>query len=239
MMKGTILLWINNYKKLFIGCGIAYLVIVILTAVVTKTPIMESEYSELYISMLAVAVGLITIIPGESMGKFISNNVKLKYTDYLLSCSKTAKNYMLNEALIHLICFTTVTALFSAYIGYSYLLTGGMMDGGDLKLGITFMLFAYFINWLGTPIIIKMRSEEKAGLTIGIAVAVILTPLFVYSGYMEGAGEESTFLTDLGNTLVNWYNHDLFLPIYIGIIAVICVIVYYISVAIIRKGDVC
>lgn len=194
---------------------------------------------EFLIEMAYLLIAILCLIPGETLGKYAEANIKLKFTDYLLSCNKTPGHLIISEAVNYLICFAAVVLMSAIYTVYSYFVTGGVIDAAAFKLSITLMLLAYTVNWIGLPLIIKLKSEEKAGVTIGLTVGVIILPLSIAFGNSSTTSEGAEFLESLGSGLMNFYNSPWFFPVYIAVLAAICLLVYYISIRIIKRGDVC
>lgn len=233
-MKGYISLWFYNYKKLFIGCGIAYLILIILLPIVSNIGFNSDDNKEFYLGILVILAGVAAIIPGESLGKFLEKNLSLKFADYLLGCAKTPAVFVLSYALVAFICFAVVTALCAVYVGAAYLVTGGIIDAGALKLLLTIMLLAYSMNYCAFPLILKTKSEEKAGLIIGIVIGVLITPVCIAAS--DGNRE---FIEPFLNMLKDFYNSATFFPIFAGVLILICVLCSLISLKIIKRGDVC
>ena len=179
-------------------------------------------------STLPIIIPLILL---EIPPRDLEGDIKSRYADYVLT-AVTRDTFARGMLIKNLICMAAGLAL-SMIVALTYYLVG-IADSAIFVLLPAMAAISGAFNWACTPLVIKMKSAEKAGLTVGliIGIAVILPLMIAVSVFADE--DASVFLS-----IVKWLSGaQALIPAYL-IAAALYVGLYFILLKRLERGNVC
>lgn len=227
-MKGLTYCWFVSSKSYFAVAAIVLTVTLgIIFGVMPHLDAVPIEIRHLVVFILAFAV---MAIPAESLGKNLESYLKTGFADYLLS-AMNKKSFVNALVLREVICIG-----FSLIGGYtviiSYLFSINFYLTAEVAVLVAFMaVLMSSIDFICTPLIIKMKSAEKAGLTAGLFVGLLIMIFMICVNVTKEGGFEELLVTmdfNIKGMLAA-----------AGTALAACVAAYLITLGMVKRGDVC
>ncbi len=181
---------------------------------------------------LSVIIPLILlVIPEESVLRDLESDIKSRYADYVLT-AVTRDDFARGMLIKNLICMAAGLAL-SMIVALTYYLVG-IADSTLFVLLPAIAAISGAVDWACTPLVIQMKSAEKAGLTVGLIIGIaIILPLMIAVNVF--ADEDST----LYMSIINWLTGaQVLIPTFI-ISAAVYAGFYFILLKRLERGNVC
>lgn len=229
-MKGLIYSWFMTRRVYFMVEAVLFSVSCI--AMLSVLP--HIDFGDVNIgpvvNFAAVFLGTVTIMCGaESLGKDLESMIKNRFADYALT-SGLGKGGLAKVLLLrNLICLAISLAAGYALM-FIYLFAGDRQPNAGLIMFVPFVSFlVHSVDYWVTPLVIKFKNAEKAGLALGAAMGLILLLYMLITRPFDSEGEA-----------VMWFIFDFTAETIITcVLAASYVPVYIISLKIIKRGDLC
>lgn len=219
-------------RKWFIAAGIAGVLGTAVCALLAD--IMRGDPSDITPFVLFVMQMVVVAIAVEWLARNLEANIKCRFTDMTLAGGLTKNTFVLSELLKNLIAigaafvFCVIMQLAMCIFDRSYL----NWDSIKLIAGLTLLMGA--VEWSVNPLVIVMKSAEKAGLTMGLLLGFgIVLPIMTLAYIFD---EESQAM--LGS-LIKLLNGKWSLLVVTGISIVVYAVFYIVFLSRVKKGDVC
>lgn len=181
----------------------------------------------LFTGIRLVALALMT----EWLGRDLEANIKCRFTDMTLAGGISRKMYVLTELVKNLLTIAAGGMLCLLMQLVMNVFDGGSFTWESVKNLALFVLFVGSLEFALNPLIINLKSAEKAGLLFGLILGFgIVCPALAISGALE---------YDLGAALLKIIGSEWFAPAAAGFSAVIYAAFYFVMLHRIGKGDVC
>lgn len=179
-------------------------------------------------STLPIIIPLILL---EIPPRDLEGDIKSRYADYVLT-AVTRDTFARGMLIKNLICMAAGLAL-SMIVALTYYLVG-IADSAIFVLLPAMAAISGAFNWACTPLVINMKSAEKAGLTVGLIIGiVIILPLMIAVNVFADENS-SVFLS-----IMNWLSGpQALIPTYL-IAAALYVGLYFILLKRLERGNVC
>lgn len=215
-------------KSWFIASGIVAVLGTALCAVLNGfVPDNSGVLTILFTGIQLVALALIT----EWLGRDLEANIKCRFTDMTLAGGISRNKYVLTELMKNLI---TIALGFLMCLLMQLMMNvfgSGFFSWESVRNLLLFVLFAGSLEFALNPLIIALKSAEKAGLLFGLVLGFgIVLPLISASKALE---------YDLAAALLNILNSPWFAPAALAFCAAIYALFCFILLRRIKKGDVC
>lgn len=185
-----------------------------------------------FLSVLFIGIQLVALaVMTEWLGRDLEANIKCRFTDMTLAGGISKNKYVLTELIKNLL-----TIALGLAVCLLMQLIMGAFDNSFLTLeGFkNLSLFALFVGafeFALNPLIINLKSAEKAGLLFGLVLGFgIVCPVLAISKALE---------FDLGLALLRIIKSSWFAPGVVGFSAAIYAIFYFVLLHRVKKGDVC
>lgn len=209
-------------KKWFIAAGVVMVIGTALTAVMCNID-PDGGFGEFGLVITEIVVITICV---EWLARNLESNLKSRFADQALSGGISKAQFVTSELLKNLIS-----------IGISFVmcvvtqLVLSVFDRGlfSLEHVRNVALFALFIGsfeWLCMPIVINLKSAEKAGLVVGLVLG--------FGIVMPGMALFNILKFDLRVIDEPWLGW-----VIVGVCAVIYALFYYVLLRRVKRGDVC
>lgn len=180
---------------------------------------------------LTIIIPLILLVIPEFVLRDLESDIKSRYADYVLT-AVTRDTFALGMMIKNLICMAAGLALSMLVAAVYYFV--GITDVTIFVLLPAMAAICGAVDWACTPLVIQMKSAEKAGLTVGliIGIAVILPLMIAVSVFADE--DASVFLS-----IVNWLTGaQALIPAYL-IAAALYAGFYFILLKRLERGNVC
>lgn len=181
---------------------------------------------------LTIIIPLILLmIPEESVLSDLDGDIKSRYADYVLT-AVTRETFARGMLIKNLICIAAGLAL-SMIVAATYYLIG-IADSTIFVQLPAMAAICGAVEWTCTPLTVRMKSAEKAGMTVGLIIGfVIVLPLLIAVNVF--ADEDST----LYMSVINWLTGaQVLIPTFI-ISAAVYAGFYFILLNRLERGNVC
>lgn len=184
------------------------------------------------IRTLSIIIPLILlVIPEEAVLRDLESDIKSRYADYVLT-AVTRDTFARGMLIKNLICMAAglVLAMIVAMV-YHFI---GIADSAIFVLLPAMAAISGAVEWTCTPLTVRMKSAEKAGMTVGLIIGfVIVLPLMIAVNVF--ADEDST----LYMSIINWLTGaQVLIPTFI-ISAAVYAGFYFILLKRLERGNVC
>ncbi len=180
---------------------------------------------------LTIIIPLILLVIPEFVLRDLESDIKSRYADYVLT-AVTRDTFAMGMLIKNLICMAAGLAL-SMIVAATYYLIG-IADSTIFVQLPAMAAICGAVDWACTPLVIQMKSAEKAGLTVGliIGIAVILPLMIAVSVFADE--DASVFLS-----IINWLSGaQALIPAYL-IAAALYAGFYFILLKRLERGNVC
>lgn len=186
---------------------------------------------------------LTSVLCAEWLDRHLEKDLKCRFVDVTLAAGISKNMFVLSELVKNLITIAIGFVMCLAMNGIIF--AADKIIGSEIpfwnvfyiKLALVFALFVGIIDFVAFPLVISLKSAEKAGLIIGLFFGFgIIFPLMLLFNYLNGdLGESNIVLTKIYEFLDAPY----FLPVVFGVAVLIYAIFYVITLNRVKRGDVC
>lgn len=193
--------------------------------------------------LFIVSETLTSVLCAEWLDRNLEKDLKCRFVDVTLAAGISKNMFVLSELVKNLftiaigfvMCLAMNGILFAAekIIG----LETPFWDVFYIKMAVILALLVGIIDFVAFPLIINLKSAEKAGLIIGLVFGFgIVMPLMLLFNYFNGDLGESNIVL---NKIYEFMDAPYFFPVTIGAAALIYTISYIITLNRVKRGDVC
>lgn len=184
-----------------------------------------------YAAMALTAAELVVItVSIEWLARNLESNLKCRFADYALAGGISKNEFVLCELLKNLIS-----------IGFSFVLCVIMQlalsafNINSLKVLFVMVIMIGAIEWICAPVVIDLKSAEKAGLLVGLILGfgIVMPGLVVFRAFC--IPEDKGWLAGL----IELADESWFVFAAVGVCAAIYALFYFILLKRVKKGDVC
>lgn len=236
-MKGLIYSWLITRKNYFIIGGVLFVFACAgMLLVLPNIDFSENGDPSLllaanFISFLLSAAAL--ICSAESLGKDLEGMIKSRFADYSLTAGISCKRFTDILLVRNLICLGISFAEGFALM-FIYLFASGQQVTAELIMFVPCVVFfIHSIDYWVTPLAIKIKSAEKAGLVLGIVMGFIMG-FIIFCIVITN----NTINSDGSGMIV--FSFDLISEIVItSLLAASYIPTYFICLRFIKGGDMC
>lgn len=185
-------------------------------------------------TMLLVMQLVVVAIAVEWLARNLEANIRCRFTDMTLAGGVSKNTFVMSELLKNLIAIggafvlCVIMQLAMCIFDRSYL----SLDPIKLLAGLTLLIGA--VEWTCNPLVIAMKSAEKAGLTMGLVLGFCIVLPFMGLAVIFDEESQSMIGSFIKLLSGNWS----FLVV-TGISAAIYAVFYMVLLARVKKGDVC
>lgn len=232
-MKGLYYSYLVQKKGFLIGTAITALLIAALGCTLILLSSNES-ISEGARWMSSLTAGLVVmyfpvicaIIPGEGLNRDLEASIKCRFQNYIFSGMTYSR--FCNIELVKNLATQAVSLAAIGFCDLMFLIADPTAMTYEIFAGqVMVALLGNVINWLAMPLTAVLKSQEKAGLIIGIGLAFIISPLMIYA-------------LDNGDELdLSWVGEPLTMVIAVASTAVLYALGYLIFYKVMKRGDLC
>lgn len=166
------------------------------------------------------------VIPGEGLNRDLEASVKCRFQNYIFSGMTYSR--FCNIELVKSLATQAVSLAAIGFCDLMFLIADPTAMTWEIFAGhVMVALLGNIINWLAMPMTAVLKSQEKAGLILGIVLASIIVPLMIYA--LEKGDE-----LDL-----SWVGEPLTMIIAVASTAVLYALGYLIFYKVMKRGDLC
>lgn len=225
-------------RKWFLVAGIAAVLDLLVCAILIANGMMDTANI-----IFITGEALVVTLSNEWLDRHLENNLKCRFVDVELAAGISKNMFVLSELIKNLITMAFGFAACMAMNGIVFVaekvigLEIPFWNIFYVKLAVMLVLFEGLIEFIAFPLVINLKSAEKAGLVIGLVAAfgIILPTMLVYNYLNPEPSKSGVFLEMIYKFLDTPY----FYPVVIGVTAVIYAISYVIAMNRVKRGDVC
>ncbi len=232
-MKGLYYTYAYLKKSFFIWAGILFVIITALGCWLL-TLAQNPNNDQVTQDMLSLACGFIvlagpifsTLLLSEGFNREIEQNLKCGFVNTILAGMTTTRYCNIN-LIINLGCLAAAIVITALHWLFFRLADSTVITFELISLQICFLLLESTLNWLAIPLTIILKSQEKAGLILGLGIALPLLPII-------------TFTAD-GNlsAVMNWFDKPISLVVSFAAAAVLFAVGYLFIHKTVKGGDLC
>lgn len=232
-MKGLYYSYLVQKKGFLIGTAIAAILIAALGCFLLLSAANEN-YKAATREMAGLTAGLVliyfpvicAIIPGEGLNRELEANVKCRFQNYILS-GMTHTRYCNTELVKHL-ATQLISLVAVSFCDLMFMIADPTAMTYELFAAhVMISLLGSSINWIAMPLTAVLKSQEKAGLIIGVILGFVIGPLMIYA-------------LDKGDELdLSWLGEPLTMVIAVAATAAVYAIGYLIFYKVMKRGDLC
>ena len=220
-------------RKWFLAAGITAVfctaACVILLFTLEKTP----ENAQIIGTFFIMSEIIVLALCGEWHARNLEQNIKCRFTDYTLASGISKNMFVLSELLKNLITVVIGFTMCAAMNGVMGAFDSSFWSIDDIKFLIAATLLISVVNWILIPLVIKLKSAEKAGVVVGLVLGFgVVCPLMIMFKVLDNGADVLAALMDLVNKA--W-----FFPAFLGACAALYAIFYAIILHRVKWGDVC
>ena len=232
-MKGLYYSYLVQKKGFLIGTAITALLIAALGCTLILLYNNEALSIEAR-SMSGLTAGLVTmyfpvicaIIPGEGLNRDLEASIKCRFQNYIFSGMTYSR--FCNIELVKSLATQAVSLAAIGFCDLMFLIADPTAITWEIFAGhVMVALLGNVINWLAMPLTAVLKSQEKAGLILGIVLASIIVPLMIYA--LDNSDE-----LDL-----SWVGEPLTMVSAVASTAVLYALGYLIFYKVMKRGDLC
>lgn len=228
-MKGLTYCWFVSNKSYFAVAAIVLAVtLAVVLGVMPALDFIDISLKNLITAVLGLAI---MAIPAESLGKDAERCIKSRFTDYSLSAM--SRTSFINSLLIrNLICLgLSVISGFIVLISF-VLSTKTPLTAELIMIVPCGALMMCGIDFLCTPLTIKLKSADKAGLALGAGLGVLMMIFVITYNTILGNEDFKDMLATLDFSLAAEL-------VFMGVFAAVYLIGYILTAITVKRGDVC
>lgn len=201
------------------------------------------DLMELANMIFIVSEMLASVVCAEWLDRNLEKDLKCRFVDVTLAAGISKNMFVLSELVKNLLTIMIGFVMCLAMNGIVFAadkIIGSEVPFWDvfyIKFALVFALFVGIIDFVAFPLIINIKSAEKAGLIIGLVFGFgIIMPLMLLFNYFNGdLGESNIVLTKI----YEFMDAPYFLPAVLGVAALIYALFYVITLKRVKRGDVC
>lgn len=227
-MKGILYGKFLLNKSWFIASGIVAVIGTALCAVINGfVPDDSGVPAMLLTGVQLVALALMT----EWLGRDLEANIKCRFTDMTLAGGISKNMYVLTELVKNLLTIAAGASVCVIMQLVMNIFDNNILSWESVKTLLLFTLFIGAFEFALNPLIINLKSAEKAGLLFGLVLGFgIILPIMAVSGALE---------YDIVAYILKVSSSPWFAPAVAGLSAVIYALFYLVLLRRVKKGDVC
>lgn len=174
---------------------------------------------------------VVMAIVEEYLARDLEKNIKTRFADYVLAGMSKTK-FVTAELLKNIISMAAAFALAALMQLIFSAVNPGLIGMESLKTLAVLAMLIGVIDWTSLPLVVYLKSAEKAGLIVGIILGFgIIMPLMTVFNIFQTENRWSGAVELLSN--------DLTFLAALGVGALIYALFYWILLNRVRKGDVC
>lgn len=229
-MKGLLYSWLYNKKGYFIGGVIVFAVVcaamlIILTLIDFENINSEMSYG---VNLLVFILGAAVMsVFGESLDKDLEHMLNSRFADYVLTAGMTKRDFVNALLARNLICAGISLVTGSVIMCLYLILTKQPVTAEILVIVPCLAVSVHSIDFILTPLVIKFKNAEKAGLIVGFVLGIAVFYFMVFKSVLE---EEVLFnIMFKASTLL----------IIAGVLAIAYIPSYFITLRSVKRGDLC
>lgn len=186
---------------------------------------------------------LVVTLVDEWLDRHFENNLKCRFTDVKLAAGITKNMFVMSELLKNLITMAvglTICAAMNGIVFAAEKVIGLEIPFWNIfyiKFAVLLVLIEGLIDFISLPLVIDLKSAEKAGLVIGIVIGFgIVMPITIINNLLDSEpNKHNTFL----EMIYGFFDNPYFFLAVFGIAAVIYAVSYAVLLRRVKKGDVC
>lgn len=230
-MKGLLYTFVQQYKALWITSAA---LLVAITAGMSALIAAAGNEPEQFLNAAVILIQLMPLVAplilAEPINRCMERYINCRFLNYQL-CGVTAGKFVLTELVKSLAITVIGVAIVALELGIFYLVDEWFFSRALMLMQIEVVILGNAITYLCIPLTIKLRSQEKSGLILGITcAAAMIYPIF---NMVEDMNEEQ--MPDLSS----FFDKPETLLWCIGISAVIYAVTSAILHIQIKRGDLC
>lgn len=241
-MKGILYCGFVLNRMMIVASGILTAALSIVCSILTAVLKTSPELASVSNMVVIFAQMLVIIVCFEWVDRQFERDIKSRFTDMTLAAGVSKGAYVFAK-YVEILIFSAMGFLMSLVINAAVFLTEkavgldfAFWSAGFIKISMVFALLAMLIDFAAYPLIIKLRSAEKAGLTVGLILGFgIISPLMLFFNWYTANVGELNLLGLLAEFSEEWY----FFPAVIGAAAALSALFGVITLKRIKRGDVC
>lgn len=171
----------------------------------------------------------------EWLGRNLEANIKCRFTDYTLAGGISKNMFVLTELAKNIISMLIGLAMCLVMRGVMCLFDASLREDffeAFLVTAAAALLLGAF-DWAMLPLVIKLKSAEKAGIIIGLIVGfgIIFPVILVF--------RINSDITKLTEIVYKATNSKWLVPACLGVCATLYAIFYAVMLHRVKRGDVC
>lgn len=183
---------------------------------------------------LAASEFVVSAVCLEWLARNLESNLKSRFVDYSLTGGITKVQFVMAELLKNLITVGLSFGLCVLMQAVLCVFDSSFLSMNSIKALLVLELFMGAIEWTVNPLVINLKSAEKAGLVVGLVLGFgIVMPLMIICNVFSE--ETSSLVSGFFKLLSgNW------MPLIVaGCSAALYALFYFALLARVKKGDVC
>lgn len=205
---------------------------------VAVTIVLHGALPESGMDGCAFLIGEFVVIAvcNEWPGRNLENNLKSRFADYALAGGLSKAQFVTAELLKNLI--STGIAFLMCIVMQLVLcvVDSGFLSRDNIRLLLALTLFTGAVEWACMPVVVELKSAEKAGLLVGLVLGFgVVMPLFIVFRTLFSVETEEEFFSKM----LEFINRPLFLVLFAGVCAAVYALFWFLLLNRVKKGDVC
>ncbi len=171
----------------------------------------------------------------EWLGRNLESNLKSRFADYALAGGISKGQFVTSELLKNLISIGIAFVMCVVTQLVLSVFDRGLFSLENVRNVALYALFIGAVEWICVPVVINLKSAEKAGLLVGIVLGfgVVLPVGALIMIFLAGKDET------LGEFIMRVFPEPWFGWAVVGVCAAIYAIFYFVLLRRVKRGDVC
>lgn len=180
------------------------------------------------IFMLGIQFVVMAIVE-EFLARDLEKNIKSRFADYVLAGTSKAR-FVTAELLKNIISMLTAFAMTALMQLIFSAVNPGLIGAERLKALAVLAMMIGVIDWVSLPLVVYLKSAEKAGLIVGIILGFgIILPVMIVLNMHE----------NVWIRIADFFTRDWAFLGALGVAALIYALFYLILLKRVKRGDVC
>ncbi len=233
-MKGLYYTYATLKKHFFIWAAVIFVIVTVLGCVMMKIALNPDIDPALYSMLTSVGIPftvmlgpiISTMMFNEGINHEIEENLKCGFLNYALS-GMSYHRYTRTQLIITLLSLAASIVTIGLHWLCFCLVDSSIFDFSAISIQLTMLLFGGLLNWLCIPITIRFRSQEKAGLLMGLILGCSFAPFFA----------DSIFDMESRFNLMNWFDKPISIVVSFAASAVLFSLGYLLLYKTVKRGD--